>query len=363
MANRWRWWVALIATVMAAAGCGDGTTVRVAGPEGSVPVRVSGTLEERDGRWRLCLGGGGPCWDVDGRAHDLDGGPASVTGSWDGSTLVVSEGPTPVPGEAVFPNPCPDVEAMSGTNGDDRVMGPVQEYLATIDADRAGSWLARPGPVFVVAVVDNADRHRAEIARRADRGVCVTSDGFRYTEAELRRVQEELRNFDAEWRSKGWAMTWSSGDVVDNVVEVGFARTDPVLEAELRERWGDRVVARGIIGVLEGTVDDLPRRVVGDDEIAIDTNDLGVGHMDALGTFVLRFDAEADCVWFDAGGERVKPVFPAGWRALRDPVRVLDGRGDVVATIDESFETGGGSGRPPAPGDPFACGAISTWII
>lgn len=353
----------LVAIVIASAGCGDGSTVATGVPEASVTVRVSGTLEESDGRWRVCLGGEGPCWDVDDADHEVMGGPASVTGSWDGATLTVTEDPTREPRDVVFPNPCPDVEPMSGTNGDDQVMGPVQDYLATIDNDRAGSWLARPGPVFVIAVVGNVERHRAEISRRADRGVCVTSDGFRYTEVELRAVQEELRAFDSQWRSKGWAMTWSSTDVVSNVVEVGFDRTDPVLVAELSERWGDRVVPRGIIEVLDGTVDDLPRREPGDDEIPIDTNDLGVGHMEALGTFVLRFDAEADCVWFDARGERVKPVFPAGWRALRDPVRIMDARGKVVATIDETFQIGGGGGRPPAADDPLACGARTSWII
>lgn len=361
-------WLLLGIFALFVSGCGDEESVDAGGRGGGrgderVSVRVVGLVERADGAWRVCLDGDGPCWPVDAGGRSLDEGPATLTGTWDGASLVLTAAPEAREGDTTFPNPCPDVQPMSGTNGDDDVLSAVQEYVSSIPEDFAGSWLARPGPVFVVAVIDDVDRHRAALASRVDRGVCVTSDGFRWSEVDLRKVQREISEQAERWRATGYGMTFSSVDVVGNVVEVGFDRIDAALRDDISDRWGERVTPRGVIEVLEAEIADLPEREVGSDEIRIETSDLGSAHMDALGRFVLRYDADSDCVYFEADGERVKPVFPYGWRALRDPVRVLDGRGVVLAQVDQEFEVGGGNGRAPSSDDPLACGAMKTWIM
>src|SRR5687768_16309987 len=62
------------------------------GPRSSSAMRPS--LPEATS---VCLGGDGPCWDVDVADHEPIGGPASVTGSWDGATLTLSQDPTSDP--------------------------------------------------------------------------------------------------------------------------------------------------------------------------------------------------------------------------------------------------------------------------
>jgi hypothetical protein len=151
--------------------------------------------------------------------------------------------------------------------------------------------------------------------------------------------------------------------VVDNVVELNFDQIDPRLQDEVAARWGDRVRAVASVEVLAGTVDLLAPPPPGGDEIAIRTGWRGAGSMAALGTFTLGYDADLDCVYLQAGGDRVMPVWRFGTRALRDPVRVVDGDGNVIGEVGDRLELGGGMGLAPDADDPMACGSTETWVM
>jgi hypothetical protein len=70
----------------------------------------------------------------------------------------------------------------------------------------------------------------------------------------------------------------------------------------------------------------------------------------ALGRGVLRFDAARDCVYFEppeeyvqaGGGDRWLPVWPYGYHAARDPIRIYDSDGALVATEGDLVTSGGG---------------------
>lgn len=345
------------------AACGSPPAEEVAAGsdrDGPVPVRVRGTLEPTDAGWRLCPAGTSPCWPVDGPTETLEEAAVEVEGEWSDGRIRLTGEPRPASRDTTFPNPCPDAEPMRGENGDQRVIERAQVYAESIPEHYAGAWLARPGPVYVFAVVDDADRHRAAID---DPHVCVTHAGFRFSEAELHAVQEELAAEWDRWRARGWTVHGAGTAVVDNVVEVSFDQIDPRLRAELEERWPGMVHASAVIEVLEGTVDDLAAPPPGDDEIPIHTGARGAGGMDALGTFTLGYDADRDCIYLEAGDRRIKPVWRHGTRALRDPVRVVDGDGDVIARVGEQLESGGGFTGPPSPDDPLGCGADDVWVM
>jgi hypothetical protein len=82
--------------------------------------------------------------------------------------------------------------------------------------------------------------------------------------------------------------------------------------------------------------------------------------MDALGTFTIRFDARRRCVYGDAGAERVGLIWPFGYYAMSDPLRVFDNDGRLVAREGDLIESGGGGG--PREG-PDVCGTSNVWIM
>jgi hypothetical protein len=352
-----------IAAVLVLAACGsDPTTTETTGTADAtvVPVRARGSI---DGG-RFCPAGQPPCWTIDGGAEAADGF-VDVEGEWrrsdDGESIRLTGMPVAVDDDVTFPNPCPDAVPMGGENGDEAAVGRAQAYAATIPDEYASAWLARPGPVFVVAVTRDAERHQAALGEPS---VCFTDDGFRFTEAELTQVQEELGQRADEWAENGWvAQSWGVEGPANHVT-IEFETIDARLRDEIEERWGDRVAVEAWVEVLEGTVDALDAPAVGDDEIPISTGSRGGAHMDALGRFTLGYDADLDCVYLDAGGERIMPVWQHGARALRDPVRVVDGNGEVIVEVGAAFETGGGNTPLPEDGeDRLACGADSAWVM
>ena len=64
----------------------------------------------------------------------------------------------------------------------------------------------------------------------------------------------------------------------------------------------------------------------------------GGAGMDALGTFTVRFDAEQRCVYGEAGAERIGLIWPFGYYATSDPLRVLDNDGRLVAREGDLIE-------------------------
>ncbi|MDH3307857.1 MAG: hypothetical protein OEO77_10105 [Acidimicrobiia bacterium] len=89
--------------------------------------------------------------------------------------------------------------------------------------------------------------------------------------------------------------------------------------------------------------------------------------MEALGTFVLEYDASLNCVYFveeDNNGEpgtggRVVIVWPPGYTAIAigDKVSVFDAAGALAARTGVPFEMAGGGG----PYNGVYCDAIGAW--
>ncbi len=81
---------------------------------------------------------------------------------------------------------------------------------------------------------------------------------------------------------------------------------------------------------------------------------------------VLEADAENNCVWLrvpepydDTGDTKLSIVWPAGYTARTDPIRIYEANGELVATEGDEIRMGGGIG---GPGDRCRVGS-STWVV
>lgn len=77
-------------------------------------------------------------------------------------------------------------------------------------------------------------------------------------------------------------------------------------------------------------------------------------------------EGETACLWIDSSAGRRVLVWPAGYRAAADPLRVLDPDGRTVVTVgDQVTSAGGVQIRPPADTEALAaCGDYrSLWGV
>ena len=64
------------------------------------------------------------------------------------------------------------------------------------------------------------------------------------------------------------------------------------------------------------------------------------------------------CFWVDTGSGKVTVLWPRGYTALRDPLRLLDASGDEVAREGQTISIAGG-----VTGEGIAsCGTAGTWL-
>ena len=87
--------------------------------------------------------------------------------------------------------------------------------------------------------------------------------------------------------------------------------------------------------------------------------------MQALGSFRVRLDAAARCVYLQSEkGERLLPIWPHGYAAYDEPLRITDFDGVIVSMTSELQPFAGGqvplAGAAPRADD--ACGATKAWI-
>ncbi len=349
---------------------GAAPTTTAAAPA-RVRVRVHGRVERHGDGLRVCPGGQPPCWSLTATPGvELGEGYANLEGTWQAEHLTAeAHSPAVMPGRD-YTNPCgARAGVLRGPRSGDVIVSQatsaaVREYAGTIPDAYVGEWLHHTGPVLVVAVTRDADTHQAELSRRAGPGVCVTDEGFRYTHAELDAVRTAIF-FErrSDWTARDWTLHTGSISPVTNRVELDFDQIDQRLVSEIAQTWGDRVVARAAIEVLEGTVDVVAPPPPGPDEIVIKTGPRGALSHLVAGRGTLRYDLEQDCVYVDSGRPgRTIPTWPHGTRALRDPVRIVDGYGRVIVEVDKEFEFGG-SGSAPRPDEPLPCGGTITWSM
>jgi hypothetical protein len=89
-------------------------------------------------------------------------------------------------------------------------------------------------------------------------------------------------------------------------------------------------------------------------------------HLDGNGGigFGGRLGGEPPCLWLEYDtGQRTIVIWPAGFTARADPVRIVAPDGQVIATVGDLIEGGGAPGRGgPVPGCPIAASVLLTEI-
>ncbi|MGD9796914.1 MAG: hypothetical protein AB7V15_02240 [Acidimicrobiia bacterium] len=252
--------------------------------------------------------------------------------------------------------PCiPDAGVRGGGIGEDALLD-----RANAERDFAGTWFDHDSGIQTLAFTGDLDRHRRELTRFGD-AVCVVRRT--YTLVELERAHDILR------RVLGPALRESGTDVVGNRIHGTFG----VLDAPNAERLGTELgrlggalVLTGYLALLSGTIDDLePPPVADRGGPVLAVQPWGDPSFDrSSGGGVLTHDAERDCLFLapvGANGPRTLPVWPYGYHTARDPIRVFDADGDLVALVGERLSLRGRR-RAVAAGE-AACGAEAAFVM
>jgi hypothetical protein len=224
-------------------------------------------LESSDHGAELCLGGiadsyppqcsGLPIrdWDwseVEGEesASGTTWGTFHVVGTYDGAAFTVLEVSVyepPSSDRVDFTAPCPEpaggwvaVDLARATDADLRAV----MHAAEGEPDSAGFWIdyvdepsertPDGGIIAIAAFTGDLEGHEAELRELWGGPLCVTQHGR--TQAELNRIQEEIGG--EVGASLGLQVTWSSGSVVDNRVEVGVVVAGEEVVAAIDDRYG-----------------------------------------------------------------------------------------------------------------------------
>ena len=342
-----------------------------------VRVAITGFLSPgQDGIAEVCPGTGGPCPGVLllGGAPSLDD-PSNMVrliGLYDGRNIFVEEWDEVVPAETDFTNPC-GLSATGFGNPPDGAFEAVDREVAGSRDRLAGMWWDSSNQVmtlwFTGDAVDDL-RVQLEAAASGEMALCVVG-GAMYSEQQLLQIQSDLDRF-IDYRALGVQST--STDIINNRVEVSSELLDEPTRLTLEAEFAGAVVVHAFIEVLNGLVADLPDplpAIAGDVELVTQSTRAGDG-MTALGRFVVMFDADRGCVYFPGDeesnngepgtGGRTLPVWPFGYTAQSDPLRIYDFDGNLLAAEGDTIEMGGGFVSAEFTDVENDCGATGAWI-
>lgn len=385
---------------MASSGPPDGQSAPATVPtpagrptaEGVVRVRVTGVPRVEDGSVNVCPADGEQCAGVVvtgphakdvAAAAERDDVIVEITGRYDGATLAADGPPSVVTFgelERPFGTPCESVEGTPTRpstgpwqgNPPDGTFEALDEWIATHRDRYAASWW--DGETYTVNVLVTGsvtDELRDGVEQRVrdaiggrpggDVGVCLTGDASA-TEHELAiasgRLERVVADLGESYAVSGWSSAPRRG-----VIEVTASHMDmPTVDA-LSRAAGVPVDVWAFLTVLDGMVADLPPYRGGrHGSVPLDTSAARAGAgMNALGYFTLRYDRERGCVYLDDGQSRVATVWPFGYTADGDPLRIYDADGAEVLREGDRFSSGGGF--VPAEVD-HPCGARGdVWIM
>ena len=345
-------------------------------PEGSVLVKITGSVQVgAGGIQEICAGQDEACAGIPlaGNVVAPDAVPAmlQVTGWYDGAQLLVvdSEIPDPLPfADSDFSTPCEGLQGKTSVNPPDDPMNAVAAYTETIPDRFAGMWWDGANAVMTVWLTgEDVESHRIalEEAAAGDLTVCVVGEA-EYSEATLLDIQSSLFDVIDLEQTATWA---SSVGVLTNRVEVMMEYLDGDIRSRIESEFGTAVDIFAFIEILDGTIADLPAQKPvrpGDVELPTQPNRAG-GGMEALGTFELRFDTDLGCVYFpgdesDSGSSgRTVPVWPFGYTAVSNPLRIYDQDGVLVAREGDVIQMGGGFVEYVTEQE--LCGASGAWIM
>lgn len=284
----------------------------------------------------------------------------SIEGSYDGATLEATGEPEPVERpESGYTTPCTELRGERAGNMDPTAAAAIAQYVAMIPDRFAGQWWDSDAGVMTVLLTgDDVAEHRAALEDAAgDRGTVCVVGGARYSAAELEQAQQRATDIAVD---AGMGL-WSSGtDAVANRVDLEVERSDEPTRERIQQEAGDAVRVDAFLTLRDATLDELPAPPSpGDVELETAQTRGGAG-MDALGTFTLRFDAQEGCVYGEFGQERSGLIWPFGYYAESDPLRVYDQDGQLVAQEGDVLESGGGFSSREGPD---RCGASEVWVM
>lgn len=205
-------------------------------------------------------------WDwADATGYDSENGVRwggyEVEGTWDGETLTVvrfgppnPDGPVPADDPDRFATPCDEPAGGWASEVDPALLsleaeGALHEYIQAqpeysaswvdnatdpaFDPARLGEYQYDPSAVVTnVRFTEDADRHEAAMRELWGGPLCVTEGGV--AKSELDDVRAEVEAM-FEWG-------WSNVDEIAGEVQLGVDVVDPVVQAELDERFGEGVV-------------------------------------------------------------------------------------------------------------------------
>ena len=289
-----------------------------------------------------------------------------IRGVYDGRQVVPTDDPQikesyPPFGPSDFASLCP---GLQGSAGPETHVEAINSYVHTVPEDFAGMWWDQESAVMTVWFVgDEIEVHHAAIAAAVpDQKVCVAG-GARFSEAELMEAMDALNAFGTRITTSGYGI-----NTLSNRIELSIQEVDTALRQEITEAVGERVMLFPYMDVMEVTLDELPPPipvVPGNVELLTSRLRYG-GGMDALGRFVLAYDADLNCIYFESNesgaGGRTVPVWPFGYSAINDPVEIYDYDGEFIAGQGTILELAGGFVEADFI-DGNGCGAESAWIV
>lgn len=273
----------------------------------------------------------------------LDGAFVKVSGTFDGAALVVDGAPEeiPLPDRArSYEPPCDEIPA--GGRLDPDAENAIARYLESVPDAHAATWIDPSQRVMTYWFVgDDVTEYRGVITELADGAAVCVAGGARWSRSELQATVDRAREMTSP--------DAVGVDELDNVVVVGVRVLDPAMRGDLATLT-DRVEVTAFIELLDDPRDRLPalRPVVEGDLAILTQRDGGRGGADALGRFIVRFDEELGCVFFDSppgealGTKRFVPVWPDGYTATSSPLVIRDFDGLTVANEGDIVELGGG---------------------
>jgi hypothetical protein len=364
----------LLGLVLACSGHGAGSArathaaprVAPSAPPGTVRVVITGVVAPSPGQPRdtleICPGGSlRPCSGVQlvgELAPDFVSTAERVKvvrlwGHYDGARLELDGRAELVPrpaSEADYRNPCPQYQ--DELPGDENA----SRHAAT-HWDRARQTLT-------VQFTGDVSALAAKVkATRSDR-LCLIG-GARRSLDDLRRLRNAVMAL-VDGRN-GWVVGIDI-DMLANSLVVLIENVDAALLADVRNLTGPEARIMTFIELLDATIDELPQPPARGD-IPLVTRQQRWDHgpwFGALGLFVIRLDAVARCVYFEApDGERLVPIWPQGYAAYAEPFRVVDFDDRTVSRTPEQQEFGGANltmeqlSSPPAN----TCGAKMGWPV
>jgi hypothetical protein len=286
----------------------------------------------------------------------------AVEGVYDGVTLQVTGGPQPVERpESDFTTPCADLRGRHGGSGgiDPAASDAIQRHLAAIPERNAGTWWDGDNAVMTVLLTgDDVSEHRAALEEAVgDRGTVCVVGGARWSMAELEQAQQRAMQIARDAGMGPWS---ASADVVSNRVDLDVERSDEVTRDRIRKAAGDAVRVHAYLALRDATLDDLPAPPSRGDVELETAQTRGAGGMEALGVFTLRYDQRGGCVYGEFGRDRTGLLWPFGYHAESDPLRVYDEDGRLVAQDGDVLESGGGHVERDG-GE--VCGTREIWVM